>query len=248
MSREVTREGLKALPKAELHVHLDGSLRPSTMLELAREEKIPLPASDPEALARAMRAQDSRNLMEYLEKFAVTLSLLQKPEALERTAYELGEDAAAENVRYLEVRYSPILHTERGMSLEEAVEAPLRGLAAAEHTFGIRTGLIICGMRHMDAGSSLELAQLAVAYRDRRVVAFDLAGGEAGNPARRHREAFQYAADHNLAVTVHAGEADGAGSIAQALHECHARRIGHGTRLHEDPALEAYVNDFRIPL
>jgi adenosine deaminase len=248
VSRDVTREGLRALPKAELHVHLDGSLRPTTMIELAREEEIALPASDPEILARAMQAQGSRNLMEYLEKFALTLPLLQRPEALERAAYELGEDAAAENVRYLEVRYSPILHTERGMSLEEAVKAPLRGLAAAEHTFGIRTGLIVCGMRHMDAGSSLELARLAVAHRDRGVVAFDLAGGEAGNPARRHREAFQYAADHNLAITIHAGEADGAGSIAQAIHECHARRIGHGTRLHEDPALEAYVNDFRIPL
>ncbi|MGD8360082.1 MAG: adenosine deaminase [Gemmatimonadota bacterium] len=248
MSREVTRERLRALPKAELHVHLDGSLRPATMMELARRGGIALPASDPDGLARAMRAQDSRSLVEYLEKFAITLPLLQRQEALERTAYELGEDAAAENIRYLEVRYSPILHTQGGMSLEEAVEAPLRGLAAAEHTFGIRTGLIICGLRHLDASSSLELAELAVAYRDQGVVAFDLAGREAGNPARTHREAFHYAADHNLAITIHAGEADGAGSIAQAIHECHARRIGHGTRLLEDPALEAYVNDFRIPL
>jgi adenosine deaminase len=248
VSREVTREGLRALPKAELHVHLDGSLRPATMIELAGQEGITLPASDPDTLARVMKAQDSRSLVEYLEKFAITLPLLQRQEALERTAYELGEDAAAENVRYLEVRYSPILHTEGGMSLEEAVEAPLRGLAAAEHTFGIRTGLIICGMRQMDASSSLEAAHLAVSYKHRGVAAFDLAGGEAGNPARRHREAFQYAADHNLAITIHAGEADGAGSIAQAIHECHARRIGHGTRLLEDPALEAYVNDFRIPL
>ena len=248
MSREVTWEGLSAIPKAELHVHLDGSLRPDTMIELARQEGIALPATDPEVLARAMWARDSRSLVEYLEKFAITLPLLQRQEALERTAYELGEDAAAENVRYMEVRYSPILHTQGKMSLEEAVEAPLRGLAAAEHTFGIRTGLIICGLRHMDASSSLELAELAVAYRDRGVVAFDLAGREAGNPARRHQQAFQYAADHNLAITIHAGEADGAGSIAQAIHECHARRIGHGTRLLEDPALEAYVNDFRIPL
>ena len=248
MSREVTWEGLSAIPKAELHVHLDGSLRPDTMIELARQEGITLPASGPEALARAMKADDSRSLVEYLEKFAITLSLLQKPKALERTAYELAEDAAAENVRYLEVRYSPILHTEGKMTLEEAVEAPLRGLAAAEHTYGIRTGLIICAMRHMDVASSLELAQLAVSHKDQGVVAFDLAGREAGNPARGHREAFQFAAEHNLAITVHAGEADGAGSIAQAIHECHARRIGHGTRLLEDPALEAYVNDFRIPL
>ncbi len=244
----LTRELLRALPKAELHVHLDGSLRPKTMLELAEAGGVRLPASEPEALAEAMRAQDSRDLAEYLEKFAVTLSIMQEPEALERTAYELAEDAAAENIRYMEVRYSPILHTEAGMSLDEAVEAPLRGLMAAEQTFGIRTGLIVCGMRHLDSASSLELAELAVAFKDRGVVGFDLAGGEAGNPAKGHSPACEYAAYHNLPLTIHAGEGFGPASIAQAIHHCHARRIGHGTRLREDPELEAYVNDFRIPL
>jgi len=244
----LTRERLKALPKAELHVHLDGSLRPGTMLELAEAAGVRLPASEPGALAEAMRAQDSRDLAEYLEKFAVTLSLMQEPQALERTAYELAEDAAAENIRYMEVRYSPILHTEAGMSLDDAVEAPLRGLAAAEQTFGIRTGLIVCGMRHLDPTSSLELAKLAVAFKDRGVVGFDLAGGEAGNPAKGHSPACEYAAYHNLPLTIHAGEGFGPASIAQAIHHCHARRIGHGTRLREDPGLEAYVNDFRIPL
>jgi len=248
MSEKVTRDRLHALPKAELHVHLDGSLRPATMLELAGEAGVNLPASEPGALAEAMRAADSRNLVEYLEKFAITLALMQTPAALERTAYELAEDSARENVRYLEVRYSPVLHTEAGMSLEEAVTAPLEGLGRAEKELEIRTGLIICGIRSFDPAVSLRLAELAVAFQDRGVVAFDLAGGEAGNPARNHREAFDFAARHHLAVTVHAGEADGAGSIAQALHECHARRIGHGTRLLEDPALEAFVNDFRVPL
>lgn len=248
MSREITRERIRALPKAELHVHLDGSLRPETMLDLADSLGIELPATEPHALAEAMRAGDSRDLTEYLEKFAVTLSLMQQPGAMERIAFELVEDSAAENVRYLEVRYSPVLHTEEGMSLEAAVEAPLRGLAAAEKAFGVRTGLIICGMRHMDPAASVELAELAVAFKDRGVVAFDLAGAEAGNPPTRHLEACQLAADHNLAITIHAGEAAGAASIAGAIHRCHARRIGHGTRLHEDPALEAYVNDFRIPL
>jgi adenosine deaminase len=248
MSTTVTRERLLALPKPELHVHLDGSLRPDTMLELAADGGVELPASDPEALGEAMRAADSKNLVEYLEKFAVTLSLMQTPGALERTAYELAEDSAAENIRYLEVRYSPVLHTEKGMSLEEAVAAPLRGLARAEAELGIRTGLIICGIRSFEPDVSLLLSRLAVEFMDHGVVAFDLAGGEAGNPAREHREAFDFAATHNLPVTIHAGEADGAGSIAQAIHECHARRIGHGTRLMEDPALEAFVNDFRIPL
>ena len=248
MSSEVTREKLLALPKAELHVHLDGSLRPSTMLELASGLGVKLPATERLALASAMQTATSRDLVEYLEKFAITLSLMRTPGALERTAYELAEDSASENIRYLELRYSPVLHTDKGMSLEEAVAAPLRGLTRAEADFGIRTGLIICGIRSFEPSVSLRLAELAVEFKDQGVVAFDLAGAEVGNPAREHREAFQYAADHHLGLTIHAGEADGADSIAQALHECHARRIGHGTRLLEDSALEAFVNDFRIPL
>ncbi len=245
---ELTRERLLALPKAELHVHLDGSLRPDTMLELARVSGVELPASDAAELARAMRAHDSRDLNGYLEKFAVTLSLMQEPGALERIAFELARDAAAENVRYLEVRYSPLLHTRGKMTLDEAVEAPLRGLARAEKESGVLTGLIICGIRSLDPRSSLEMAELAVAFKDRGVVAFDLAGRENGHPAADHREAFDHAARNNLPITVHAGEAEGPESIAQALHQCHARRIGHGTRLLEDPSLEAFVNDFRIPL
>ena len=244
----VTRDRILALPKAELHVHLDGSLRPTTMLELGEALGVELPASEPEALAAAMSADGSKNLPDYLAKFATTLSLMQEPEALERTAFELGEDSAAENIRYMEVRYSPVLHTEKGMTLEEAVEAPLRGLAAAEEAFGIRTGLIICGMRHRDSNSTLELAELAVSFKGRGVVGFDLAGRESGNPARGHSPACEYVADNNLPITIHAGEGFGPESIAQAIHHCHARRIGHGTRLQEDPSLEAFVNDFRIPL
>jgi adenosine deaminase len=244
----ITRERILALPKAELHVHLDGSLRPATLLELAEEVGVSLPASDPHALAAVMRAADSRDLAQYLERFAVTLSVMQRPAALERTALELALDAAAENVRYLEVRYSPVLHTRDGMSLEEAVEAPLLGLARAEALTGIRTGLIVCAIRSLEPRVSVELAELAVAFADRGVVAFDLAGGERGHPAARHREAFDRAARANLPITVHAGEAEGPWSIAQALHDCHARRIGHGTRLREDPALQAFVNDFHIPL
>lgn len=244
----VTRDRILALPKAELHVHLDGSLRPTTMIELARDSGVELPASEPDALAAAMHAGDSQNLPDYLERFSVTLALMQEPEALERAAFELGEDSAEENIRYLEVRYSPVLHIEKGMTLDQAVEAPLRGLAAAEETFGIQTGLIICGMRQMNSASSMELAELAVSFKGRGVVGFDLAGPEAGNPARGHGPACDHVAQNNLGITIHAGEGFGPESIAQAIHHCHARRIGHGTRLREDPALEAFVNDFRIPL
>jgi len=248
MSAEVTRERIHALPKAELHVHLDGSLRPSTIIELAPEVGLEIPSSDPEELAHALSASGSKDLADYLSKFSTTLALMQTAEALERTAFELAADSAAENIRYLEVRYSPVLHTSDGMALEDAVAAPLKGLAKAEAELGIRTGLIICGIRSLDPTVSLRLAELAVAFKDQGVVGFDLAGAEPGNPARDHLAAFQHAIRNNLALTIHAGEGDGAESIAQAVHECNARRIGHGTRLLEDPALEAFVNDFRIPL
>jgi adenosine deaminase len=187
-------------------------------------------------------------LVGYLDRFTTTIALLQTPEALERVAYELALDAAAESVRYLEVRYSPAFHTERGMSLDEAVEAPLKGLTRAEGEVEIQTGLIICGIRSLPRAQSLAMAELAVSWKNRGVVAFDLAGAEGGHPAEDHREAFQLAAENHLAITIHAGEGAGPESIAGALHTCHARRIGHGTHLHQDPELESFVNDFRIPL
>jgi adenosine deaminase len=242
------RARLRALPKAELHVHLDGSLRPATLLELAGEVGAPLPAADPVALADAMRADDATDLPAYLSRFETTLAVMQTAPALERITRELVEDHAAEGVRYVEIRYSPVLHTREGLTLEEAVEAPLRGLRAAEAATGIRGALIVCGLRTLDPAVSVELAKLAVAFRDRGVVAFDLAGAEAGYPAEKHAPAFQVARDANLAVTIHAGEAWGADSIHQALHRCGANRIGHGTRLREDPALERWVRDFRVPL
>lgn len=245
---QVTRELLERLPKTDLHVHLDGSLRPETMIELAREQGKELPTWDADELRDYMHVNDARNLVDYLARFDTTLALMQTPAALERIAYELAVDAATENVRYMEVRYCPALHTREGMTLDETVEAPLRGLRRAEEEFGIRTALIICALRHLPPERSDEMADLAIRWKGRGVVAFDLAGGEDGNPAMNFKPAFDKAARANLAITLHAGEAAGAESIAQAIHECHARRIGHGTRLFEDPELLQYVNDFRIPL
>ncbi len=244
----VTRELLHRLPKTELHVHLDGSLRPQTLIELAEEAGTTLPSTDPTKLADRMRAEDTRNLEEYLAKFATTVSVMQHPDALERVAFELAEDNARENVRYVEVRYSPILHTREGLPLTETVEAPLRGLARAEQEYGIKTGLIICGIRNREAGTSRDLADLTVAFKNRGVVAFDLAGAEYNYPAKKHRDAFFTVINHNMPTTIHAGEAYGPESIHQALHYCRANRIGHGTRLFEDPDLMGFVNDFRIPL
>ncbi len=245
---DVTPELLRALPKAELHVHLDGSLRPSTLIELARLREKPLPSDDPGTLARLMAPDDPGDLEAYLRRFETTLSVMQQADDLERIAYELARDAAAEGVRWLEVRWCPVLNTREGLSLAEAVEAPLRGLRRAEEEHGVGCGAILCALRSMDPAVSVEVARRALAFRDRGVVAFDLAGGERGHPAREHREAFRLAAMGDLPVTVHAGEADGPDSIRQALHDCGARRIGHGTRLHEDPSLLAYVRDFQVPL
>jgi adenosine deaminase len=243
----LTKEALRHWPKAELHVHLDGALRPATMLELARAQGIKLPADTPEALAKAMLVRDAKSLEEYLQKYDVTLSVLQTKAALERVAYEFVVDVAAENVRYVEVRYSPLLHRP-ALTLAEAIEAPLAGIRRAEAETGTKVGLIVCGIRTRPPAESLELARAAADYRSAGIVAFDLAGAERGHPAREHKAAFEYAAAHGMACTCHAGEGDGPGSIHEALHECGATRIGHGTRLGEDPALLDEVVERRIPL
>ena len=242
----LTRELLVRLPKAELHVHLDSALRPGTMVELARQARFPLPTTDPDALRRFMRVDDAGSLDDYLARFEYTIPLLQTVEGIERVAYEIVEDAARDGLRYLEVRYCPRLSTRGGLTMAEALEAELRGLARGEHDFGVITRVINCSLRHYAPEVSLEIARLSVAYRDRGVVAFDLAGGEAGRPPGVHQAAFDVAADGCLGITIHAGEAAGAASIAEAVHRCHADRIGHGTRLYEDPVLRDYIRDRRL--
>ena len=244
----VTKELLQEMPKTDLHLHLDGSLRPETMLELAAKYGKTMPVDTPDALRDYMHVKDARNLVDYLSRFEITLSVMQTAEALERIAYELAEDNARENVRYIEVRFCPTLNIREGLSLNDTVEATLAGLRRAEADFGIRSNVIICGLRNMGPEISEQLADLTIRFKGRGVVAFDLAGAEENNPAKRHLQAFYRAINANLAVTIHAGEAYGPESIAQALHYCGANRIGHGTRLFEDPELQQYVNDFRIPL
>jgi adenosine deaminase len=244
----LTRELVGRLPKAELHVHLDGSLRAETMIDLARQARVALPSMDPGELRRFMLVDDARNLEDYLHRFDLTIGLLQTPDAIERIAYEMAEDAARDHLRYMEVRYCPRLSCREGLTLDEVIAAELRGLARGFEDFGVRTGIINCSLRHYEPAVSLELARHSVAWRGRGVVAFDLAGGEAGRPPAVHRAAFDAAAEGCLAITVHAGEAAGAESIAEAVHKCHADRIGHGTRLYEDPVLQAYLRDRRVLL
>ena len=248
MSPFPDRALLRRLPKAELHCHLDGSVRPGTLLELGREHHVPMPADDVDALREFMIVRDARNLEDYLTRFDITLSVMQTSEALERIAYELAEDAAAEGVRYIEMRYCPVLNTRHDLSLGDTVEAPLRGLERAQRDHGVIGRLIVCALRNLPPGISMELSHLAVAYKDRGVVGFDLAGGERGHPAGVHAAAFEYAQEHGLACTCHAGEGDGAGSVREAVYACHAHRIGHATRLIEDPALTREVTERRIAL
>lgn len=246
---EVPFETFHALPKTDLHVHLDGSLRPQTILELGRKQKVSLPADSAEGIEKAVGAGSHfGSLVEYLRGFSLTLSVMQTEEGLERTAYELAEDAHRENVRYMEVRYAPMLHTQKGLSLTRVVEAVLSGLRQAREDFGIKSNVILCGIRNISSESSYEMAELAVAYKGRGVVGFDLAGAEANFPAKDHRQAFQLVRDNNVNCTIHAGEAYGPSSIAQAIHDCGAHRIGHGCRLRENGDLLHYVNDHRIPL
>ncbi|WP_037582968.1 adenosine deaminase [Stigmatella aurantiaca] len=246
---EVTEELLHALPKTDLHCHLDGSMRLKTILELAEQQKVKLLADTEDGLAQAIHmGQVCKSLDEYLVAFDVTLSVLQTAEALYRSAYELAVDAAAENVRYLEVRYSPALHLQKGLKMTTVIDSVLEGLRAAKRETGIKYGVIVCGIRHINPQTSMRLAELSVAYKNRGVIGFDLAGAEASFPAKDHKDAFQLILKNNVNCTAHAGEAFGPESISQAIHYLGAHRIGHGTRLREDGDLLNYVNDHRIPL
>ena len=244
-----TSEIIKKLPKAELHCHLDGSLRIDTILRLALEQGVKLPSNNKSVLESILVAKDNIGSLEkYLKKFDVILSILQTPDALTVVAYELAMDCWKDGIRYLEVRYCPELHTKNGMTLSDTVEAVKLGLEHAEKKCEIITGIIICSLRNMSPSHSLELSKLAVKYKNKGVVGFDLAGIEENFPAKKHKEAFYLILNNNINTTIHAGEAFGPQSIHQAIHICGAHRIGHGTRVYEDKDLLNYINNHRIPL
>ena len=208
-----------------------------------------MPRDDAEALREYMRVDDARSLEDYLARFDVTLSVMQTEEALERIAYELAIDAARDGVRYIEVRYAPVLNiARRPLARRRRSKRRCAGSSAPSARAARWARVIVCGLRHLSPEVSLELARLAVGYKHRGVVGFDLAGGELGNPASQHAAAFAYAREHDLACTCHAGEGAGAASVREAVHVCGAHRIGHATRLIEDESLTQYVNDRRIAL
>ncbi len=263
------RLGLLRAPKVLLHDHLDGGLRPATVVDLAAETGYEgLPSTDVEALGRwFVEAASSGSLEDYLETFAHTVGVMQTAEALRRVAAECAEDLAADGVVYAEVRYAPELHVTGGLDLEAVVRAVNEGFREGERRAGaaghpIRVGALLTAMRH--AARSMEIAELAIRHRDDGVAGFDIAGAEAGFPPTRHLDAFEYLQRENAHFTIHAGEGFGLPSIWQAIQWCGADRLGHGVRIIDDieapdgaatdPAevrlgrLAAYVRDKRIPL
>ena len=253
---------IRTLPKVLLHDHLDGGLRPQTIIELARDQQYTkLPTGDTGALADWFhRGAQRGSLPLFLEGFVHTCGVMQTEEALERVAWEMLEDMRDDGVVYVETRFAPVFHTDKGLHWDEVLIAVLKGLERGRKDFGVDFGVIVCAMRNMKL--SEQMAELAVDFRDRGVVGFDLAGEEGGFPPKKHIDAFHYIQRSNFNITVHAGEAFGKESIWQAIQWCGAHRIGHATRLIDDIAVDPqqptsvvkmgdlaqYVLDKRIPL
>ena len=280
MNADITDDFLQRIPKTDLHLHLDGSLRLPTLIELARQRRVRLPSYSADGLRRLVFKDRYRNLTEYLTGFASTCAVMQDAESIERIAFELAEDNLAEGVRYIEVRFAPQLHVHDRLTVEQVVHAVSRGLERAQRAHNrsaavrhgddvpFHFGMIVCALRFFTpqmspyyrqlfhglsyappeqvfATASIELARAAVHLAREKglpIVGFDLAGAEAGYPAEEHRAAFQYCHSHFLKKTIHAGEAYGPESIFQAITDCYANRIGHGTwlfahKMIQDPAI-----------
>ncbi len=252
---------IRRAPKVLLHEHLDGGLRPSTMVELAAQIGYSgLPTADPGELAtwfKPASGTGGRSLVDYLEAFDHTVAVMQSAEAIERVAAESVEDLAVDGIVYAEIRFAPEQHLRGGLTLDEVVEAAAAGVRRASVGRPIVVGLLLAAMRQ--AARSVEIAELAVRHRDSGVFGFDVAGPEKGYPPTRYLDAFQLIAHENFHFTIHAGEAFGLPSIWEALQWCGAERLGHGVRIVDDITVQpdsratlgrlaAYVRDQRIPL
>jgi adenosine deaminase len=238
---------IRELPKFDLHVHLDGSMRPDTVMELARKLSEDRKFTPTLGIERALLPPQRCTLEEYLKSFEITVAVLQSEAALERAAYELCEDAAEENVIYMEIRFAPLLHLQQGLTPDRVVEAVLSGVEHAQGEFPIRVGLILCGMKQESTERSEQVARLAADYLGRGVIGFDLAGPENGFPPSIHTAAVQIAKDAGVHVTIHAGEGCCPEQIKEAI-DLGAERIGHGVYLFKDEAIERAVAERGIPL
>lgn len=239
-------EIIQSVPKVLLHDHLDGGLRPQTIIELAKDLKYnKLPTSDAGELAEWFhRGANKGNLVEYLQGFEHTCAVMQTRDSLKRVAYEMMEDMKKDGVCYVETRFAPVFHTQKGLYYEDILLSVLEGLENGKKDFGVGYGLIICGMRNMK--NTLEIAELAINFRNQGVVGFDLAGEEGGYPPKKHIDAFNFIQRANFNITIHAGEAFGKESIWQAIQWCGAHRIGHATQLSEDITLDKDGNIIRL--
>lgn len=255
-----TADIIRGVPKVQLHDHLDGGLRSQTVIELAADIKYDkLPTSDAGELSNWIHIGANKgSLVEYLKGFEHTCAVMQTKEAIERVTYEMMEDMYKDGICYIETRFAPVLHLEKGLHYDDVMKAVLMGLERGKKDFGVGYGLTLCSLRNMQ--NSLEIAELAVNYRNNSVVGFDLSGEEGGFPPKKHLDAFQFIMRENFNITIHAGEAFGKESIWQAIQYCGAHRIGHATRLIEDIVfddngsivklgnLAQYILDKRIPL
>src|SRR6266705_4851999 len=256
-----TTKFIRGLPKVLLHDHLDGGLRPGTIIQLAKSSAYDrLPSADASQLAEWFHQSAVRgSLPLYLQAFEHTCGVMQTEEGLERVAYEMLEDMKNDGVVYVETRFAPLLHTRKGLHTENVMRAVIRGLERGKKDFAVECGLILCALRNMSPELTQEVAELAIDFRPHGVVGFDLAGEEGGYPPKKHVDAFHYIQRENFNITIHAGEAFGKESIWQAIQWCGAHRIGHATRLVEDMTIKEgqvlsmgtlaqYVLDKRIPL
>lgn len=238
---------IRSLPKTDLHCHYDGSLRIQSVIDIARRRDVKLFSYDAQTLQQHYNyGQNQGSLVDYLKGFEPLVAVLQHEEDIEQTFYEVCEDAASENVRHLELRYCPFLHIAKGLTPEQVIKACLRGGQKAQKDFGLSLRHILCGLKHRPVDEVYAIAKLAVEFQEQGIAAFDLAGPEIGFPIKLQQKAIEIIRNHYLYITMHAGEACGPESIAEALIEACAHRIGHGTSLPHDPKLMRYVIDHRI--
>lgn len=243
------KDRLLSLPKVDLHVHLDGSVRPETVIALAKESGESLPAWEPELLLPYMQVQgECGSLVEYLSKFHFVGQFLHTSSSLTRVAYEIVEQAAADNCRYIEVRFAPQLHRKYGLTVEDTIRAVLEGLRQGENDFGVIARCIAICLRGHSEELNREVVRASSFYLGRGVVAVDLAGAEAAFPPELYVDLFAMARERRLPITIHAGEAAGAASVRTAVNGLGALRIGHGVRMNEDPAVVEQILGQRIPL
>lgn len=243
------KEVIKTLPKTELHCHLDGSIRPQTVLEIANKDKIQLPSYDINEIDKAMKIYGLvKDLKEYLTKFDIPQRVMQTKENIIRITEELLEDASKSNIKYIEIRYAPVFHTSNGLSINEVIEAVNEGVRLGYEKYGVIANQIICCMRHMKVEENIKVVESAKEFLGRGVVAIDLAGNEADFPPEIHKEVFDKAKDYGFHITIHGGETGEEQNIIKSIELLHAERIGHGVCAINDEKVVDYLVENKIPL